>query len=130
MRKIIFKIVIALLLISLAVGVSLIWKYKVIGQTETAGNIAITIKDLSGREETKEVLFKEGDMLIDVLDREYDIRYEDSKYGVKLYDIEWIKTDFQTTYIAIYIDNSYSTLGVSSITLKDGLTIQLVETKL
>ncbi len=51
-------------------------------------------------------------------------------YGKTLYDIEWIKTDFFTSYVAIYVNDEYASVGISSITLEDGMRIKLKETKL
>ena len=65
-----------------------------------------------------------------MLNENYKIRYEDSTYGVKLLDMESIKTDFKTTYLAIYVDGKYSSKGVSYIELHNGIIIEFKETKL
>ena len=35
------------------------------------------------------------------------------------FDIDDLKTDFSNTYISIYVDNTYSNFGISSIPLYD-----------
>lgn len=68
--------------------------------------------------------------LFNLLNDNYQIRYETSIYGVTLLDIDSIKTDFRNSYIAIYIDDKYSNFGISSINLYDGIKIKLKETRL
>ena len=128
MRKIILKIVIALLVIGVSIGAVQIWNRTVKKGNDEKGSITITIKDLSNKEESKTISFKKEDTFLEVLDREYDIRYENGSYGTILYDIDWIKTDFKNTYLAIYIDGKYATVGISSIELVDGMKILFEET--
>lgn len=130
MRKIILKIVIAIILIVLAIVAVKIWKDKTTSGNDPEGTITVILKDLNDREETRTIDFYEDDTFLGLLEKEYTISYKDSSYGAVLYNIDWIKTDFKTTYIAIYIDDKYSTVGVSSIELKDGMTILLLETKI
>ena len=70
------------------------------------------------------------DALFNLLNNNYQIRYETSIYGVTLLDIDSIKTDFRNSYIAIYIDDKYSSYGISSINLYDGMKISLKETRI
>jgi hypothetical protein len=70
------------------------------------------------------------DALFNLLNNNYQIRYETSIYGVTLLDIDSIKTDFRNSYIAIYIDDKYSNFGISSINLYDGMKISLKETRI
>ena len=70
------------------------------------------------------------DALFNLLNNNYQIRYETSIYGVTLLDIDSIKTDFRNSYIAIYIDDKYSNFGISSIKLYDGMKISLKETRI
>ncbi len=70
------------------------------------------------------------DALFNLLNNNYQIRYETSIYGVTLLDIDSIKTDFRNSYIAIYIDDKYSNFGISSINLYDGIKISLKETRI
>ena len=70
------------------------------------------------------------DALFNLLNDNYQIRYETSIYGVTLLDIDSIKTDFRNSYIAIYIDDKYSNFGISSINLYDGMKISLKETRI
>lgn len=80
--------------------------------------------DLSKDQATKK------DALFNLLNNNYQIRYETSIYGVTLLDIDSIKTDFRNSYIAIYIDDKYSNFGISSINLYDGIKISLKETRI
>ena len=65
--------------------------------------------------------------LLDVLNNNYTIRTSMSTYGAVIYDIDDIKTDFNTTYIAIYVDDKYSNVGISYINIYDGMRITFKE---
>ena len=130
MRKIIGKVIISISLVFVTICFIDFWKNKTKTNADYSGIITVTIKDLGGTELTKKIEFTEEDTLLGLLEQEFTIRYEISKYGAVIYDIEWIKTDFKSTYIAIYIDGLYGTEGISYIVLKDNMTILLEETRL
>ena len=62
-----------------------------------------------------------------MLEKNYKVRTSTSIYGYILLDIDDIKTDFKTTYIAIYVDDNYSNVGISGIVLYDGMRIAFKE---
>ena len=132
MRKFIIKIVIALSLVGIAIGSIYLFKKYTTTENDPLGTVTIIVRDLSDKELKKEIKFEEEDTFIGLLEKEFEnVRYEDNpQFSGILYDIEWIKTDFKTTYLAIYIDDKYATVGILSIKLKDGMTILLKETKL
>lgn len=125
MRKLIIKILVSLILIGIAIGTFFIVNHI---SNNGSGKINIKIYDIN---ETmisdKDIEFKKDDKLIDLLEKNYTIRTSSSRYGLILYDIDSIKTDFTTTYIAIYIDDKYSNFGISSIKLYDGMRISFKE---
>ena len=125
MRKLIIKILVSLILIGIAIGT-----FFIINHISNSGSGRINIKVYDINEtmvSDKDIEFKKDDKLIDLLEKNYTIRTSSSKYGLILYDIDSIKTDFTTTYIAIYIDDKYSNYGISSIKLYDGMRISFKE---
>ena len=125
MRKLIIKILVSLILIGIAIGT-----FFIINHISNSGSGRINIKVYDINEtmvSDKDIEFKRDDKLIDLLEKNYTIRTSSSKYGLILYDIDSIKTDFTTTYIAIYIDDKYSNYCISSIKLYDGMRISFKE---
>ena len=75
--------------------------------------------------------FDEEDTLLEILDANYDITCANSNYqpttcnpesifGTVILEIEDLTTNWTVDYIAIYINDEYSTYGVDSIVLTDG----------
>ena len=125
MRKLIIKIIVSLILIGIAIGT-----FFIINNISNSGSGTLNIKVYDINENMvsdKDIEFKKEDKLIDILENNYQIRTSNSTYGIVLYDIDDIKTDFTTTYIAIYIDDKYSNYGVSGIKLYDGMRISFKE---
>ena len=125
MRKLIIKIIVSLILIGIAIGT-----FFIINNISRSGSGTLNIKVYDINENMvsdKDIEFKKEDKLIDILENNYQIRTSNSIYGIVLYDIDDIKTDFTTTYIAIYIDDKYSNYGVSGIKLYDGMRISFKE---
>ncbi len=125
MRKLIIKIIVSLILIGIAIGT-----FFIINNISNSGSGTLNIKVYDINENIvsdKDIEFKKEDKLIDILENNYQIRTSNSTYGIVLYDIDDIKTDFTTTYIAIYIDDKYSNYGVSGIKLYDGMRISFKE---
>ena len=125
MRKLIIKIIVSLILIGIAIGT-----FFIINNISSSGSGTLNIKVYDINENMvsdKDIEFKKEDKLIDILENNYQIRTSNSIYGIVLYDIDDIKTDFTTTYIAIYIDDKYSNYGVSGIKLYDGMRISFKE---
>ena len=125
MRKLIIKIIIFLILIGIAIGTFFI--VNNISNNES-GTLNIKIYDINDNMlSNKDIDFKKEDKLIDILNNNYNIRTTNSTYGIVLLDIDDVKTDFKTNYIAIYIDDKYSNYGVSSIKLYNGMRISFKE---
>ena len=149
MKKLVIKIIISVFIIACAmIGITFYnsrfkntkAKENVLTETDT------TIDDITSTNNILEIntilydinkniivndkLDGDNKSLFDLLNENYKIRYEDSTYGVKLLDMESIKTDFKTTYLAIYVDGKYSSKGVSYIELHNGIIIEFKETKL
>ena len=141
MKKLIIKIIIYIVIITLAIiGISLYnQKYKNkkpanndTTNLETIASISVTIiaYDIDKNKICDDKYDGKNKTLFDILNENYDIRYDETSLGVRLFDFESIKTDFKTEYIAIYVDNKYSNKGISYIELHDGIIIELKETKL
>ena len=106
-----------------------------LNQNEITYNITIILFDYEKEISNKSYNLSKNqatkkDALFDLLNNNYQIRYDTSIYGVRLLDIDSIKTDFRNSYIAIYIDDKYSSYGISSINLYDGMKISLKETRI
>ena len=130
MRKnILIKIIITAVLVLIGTAAILIIKHidkeKTIAKAQ--GTITIELVDLDNNKTSKEFKYYEGDTLWSIMEKNYEVRYTTTQYGIFLYDIDEIKTDGIHTYIAIYLDDVYSSKGISYIELKDGLLISLRE---
>lgn len=121
------KIIIAFVLIATTV-ISFIVFYNVKKPSEEISiNIVLIDIDNNVISDKKHKVINES--LYDVLKNNYEIRTKEGAYGIVIYDIDEIKTDFKTTYIAIYIDDKYSNLGISSIKLYDNIKISFRKEK-
>ena len=85
---------------------------------------------LDNKVNKREFNYKEGDSVWSIIKENYIVRYSETQTGVWLYDIDDVKTDFTTTYLAIYVDDVYSNYTIDGIKIKDGLVVSLRETKL
>jgi len=125
MKKIIIKVLVSLILIGIAIGTFFVVNSF---KNKSAGTINIKLYDIDDvLISEKDINYNLDDKLIDILKENYKIRTSTSIYGVVLYDIDDLKTDFKTTYVAIYIDDKYSNYGVSGIELYDGMKISFKE---
>ena len=126
MKKLIVKILVSLILIGITIGTFFI--VNNLRKGDSIGTINIKLYDIDEKLiSDKNIGYKENDKLIDVLERNYTVRTSTSVYGYILLDIDEIKTDFKTTYIAIYVDDKYSNVGISGIVLYDGMRLTLKE---
>lgn len=72
-----------------------------------------------------------NEVLYDLLVRYHEVRSADSTYGKVIYDIDSVKTKFYSeSYISILVNDKYSSFGVSSIYLTDGIRITFKEVSL
>lgn len=126
MKKLIIKISITLgLLIFAIVIISFSNKNEA---TKEEGTFQFTLVDKNNitiYDDT--IIFKEGDTLLGLLDEKYGVRYDNGQFGAVVLDIGSVKTDFYTTYLAIYVDDEYSSMGISNIKLVAGMRVKIVE---
>ncbi len=126
MRNLILKIVVSILLIATVI-ITLVLANKNEVKKDEIYNVNIVV---SNREETirnDNYQVKSDVTLFNLLDTNYDIVYDETIYGVRLLGIDTIITDFKSSYIAIYVDNKYSSYGISNIKLYDGIKISFKE---
>ncbi len=128
MRKIILKILLSLVLLSILIVVILL--YRTPNSTKEKKNIEIIVIDAKEQVLIQDTFEVYETSLLQILESNYDIRYENTSFGVTLYDIESIKTDFIHSYIAIYVNGKYSNVGISSILLENNMRIELKELNL
>ena len=148
LRKILIKVGVALLIIASGISLIFIMNIYVIpnnnSNTPTENeesnkpsdndiieyNINIIIKDKDSNILKNDMILADSNNLIDVLEKNYEIRYEREGVGVFLYDIGPLKTDKWNSYIAIYVNDKYSNYGIDRIVLAEGLKIEFRETKI
>ena len=133
MRKnILIKVLISVFFLSLAIGALIIAKQieKKNAVSQDVGTITIEIVSLDNKVNKREFNYKEGDSVWSIIKENYIVRFSETQTGVWLYDIDDVKTDFTTTYLAIYVDDVYSNYTIDGIKIKDGLVVSLRETKL
>jgi len=129
MKKLIIKIIISLILIGISIGTFIIVN-NINNKRENEANINISLYDINDELiSSKDIIAKKDDKLLDILNNNYRIRTSESTYGAIIYDIDEIKTDFKNTYIAIYVDDKYSNVGISGIKIYDGMKISFKEMK-
>lgn len=129
MKKLIIKIIISLILIGISIGTFIIVN-NINNKRENEANINISLYDINDELiSSKDIIAKKDDKLLDILNNNYKIRTSESIYGAIIYDIDEIKTDFKNTYIAIYVDDKYSNVGISGIKIYDGMKISFKEMK-
>lgn len=130
-KKLIIKIIISVVLLACLIGVFAYEKTKQKPASKADGVVTIVVEDKSGKEVVnKNIEFLKGDNLVDLLDENFKVVMEDGPYGKVIYSIENVETDFQTSYLAIYVDGKYSEVGLSYIELRDKLVVKFVETVL
>lgn len=126
MKKLIIKISITLgLLIFAIVIISFTNKNETAKEEGTFQFTLIDKNNITIYDDT--IVFKEGDSLLGLLDEKYGVRYENGQFGAVVFDIGSVKTDFYTTYLAIYVDDEYSSMGISNIKLVTGMRVKIVE---
>ncbi len=126
MKKLIIKISITLgLLIFAIVIISFTNKNEIAKEEGTFQFTLIDKNNITIYDDT--IVFKEGDSLLGLLDEKYGVRYENGQFGAVVFDIGSVKTDFYTTYLAIYVDDEYSSMGISNIKLVTGMRVKIVE---
>ena len=129
MRNLVIKIIVSILLIT-TVAVTIVLTNNNKPNKGDIYNVNIVIKNQSETLKDDNYEIESNQTLFDLLDSNYELKYDNTAYGVRLLGIDTIITDFKTSYIAIYVDDKYSSYGISNIKLYDGIKITFKETKL
>ena len=129
MRNLVIKIIVSILLITTVV-VTIVLTNNNKPNKGDIYNVNIVIKNQSETLNDDYYEIESNQTLFDLLDSNYELKYDNTAYGVRLLGIDTIITDFKTSYIAIYVDDKYSSYGISNIKLYDGIKITLKETNL
>ena len=129
MRNLVIKIIVSILLIT-TVAVTIVLTNNNKPNKGDIYNVNIVIKNQSETLNDDYYKIESDQTLFDLLDSNYELKYDNTAYGVRLLGIDTIITDFKTSYIAIYVDDKYSSYGISNIKLYDGIKITFKETKL
>ena len=128
LRKMFYlKLIITAFLIGL---VSFIGTISFTPANDEYGTVTIEIVNKDGFLITDRISFEEDSDLFNILRYNYEIEYIEYSIGVVLLCIESICTDFNNSYIAIYINGDYSNYGLSIIPLKDGSIYSFIYTEL
>ena len=107
--------------------------FSQLNKNDPTGEITIIVIDEIGDTiSNKTIEFKESDTLFSLLDDNYELGCADNSYQITteceelLYSsrvilkIDSLVTDWNTTYIGIYENDEYSSLGIDLISLNDG----------
>ena len=134
MRKIVVKITVSVILISLTTLSFLLvdfYKKNKHKSDATEYNVEIVLIDISNEMIADDTYLVPSDYtLFKILNENYDLVYDKTVYGVRVLCIDSMKTNFKDEYIAIYVDDKYSDAGVSKIYLYDGIKVTFKETSL
>jgi len=99
------------------------------------GSMEVVLVDEEGKTvDTRTIWFDEGDKMFDVLKEEFKL-VEDEDYidygdfGVFITSIGELQSD-DDYWLELFVDDKSSTVSISFIELKDGLTIKFVMTEI
>ena len=126
MRNLIIKIVVSILLVATVI-ITLVLTNKNEIKNDEIYNVNIVISNQEEIIKNDNYQVKSDTTLFNLLDTNYEIVYDETLYGIRLLGIDTIITDFKSSYIAIYVDNKYSSYGISNIKLYDGIKISFKE---
>ena len=129
MRNLILKIVVSVLLITTVV-LTLVLSNRNEAKSGEIYHVNIVISNQTEIIKDDNYEINSDVTLFNLLDSNYELVYDETVYGIRLLGIDTIITDFKTSYIAIYVDNNYSSYGISKIKLYDGIKITFRETKI
>lgn len=130
MRNILIKIVVAVIVLAIAITSIVIYKSQQEPAAEISGTVTIELVPLSGESVTKQLEYQTGDTLFGLLTENFEVTYEEGQFGILLYGVDQIQTDFINTYVALYVNGTYSNYGISSISLEDGAVYSFREAKI
>lgn len=74
-----------------------------------------------------EVEFKKSDNLVTIMIEKYDVKYENTTYGTWIQDINNVIGE-TSYYLALYINEEYSSIGVDDVVLIDKMVISWIAT--
>ena len=122
------KLLVTIIVLALA---SVTFWYSTTLENDAAGEITIILIDDQGEEVLNDVYqFEAEDTLFEILNENYQVGCANATYdlssectesltGRVILQIEDVVTDWDNTFIAIYINDEYSQFGVDSISLHD-----------
>ncbi len=107
--------------------------------TPNSGTVTIVLQNGNTIVKEETVSFTSGDTLLKVLSESFDVKCADLNYnattcentsltGTVILGLDDVLTDWTHDYLAIYVDGTYSTVGVDYIMLSDGMTITFIKT--
>lgn len=125
-KKLILTIVSAILAVAVLVACFIIASSVIKAQGD--GTISVEVVALDGNiMREKEIVFYEGDTLQKLIEENFEgVVFEDTGYGPFLKEIEGYVTPADwSSYISIYVDDTYSEVGIGDIVFVDGTVISL-----
>lgn len=126
MKKFIIKIMIAVILV-ITSGVIIYFSINPL-RDPNEKDITIIVIDKNGNEIINDDYTVTDESLFEIMEENYEIEYSMRQYGAFILEIEDIKTDGMTSYIAVNINGEASPVGISSIVIEDGAIYSFVET--
>lgn len=145
MLKKIGRISFAILLVLLMI-LTIVFNFKNTTKTDSDGHINIIVKNIDGTITSSERFeYKEEDSLFDILNNNYELTYENTKYGHYLLGINDIKTDTFTSWLWLELaylkdgveysddidfsnyDCQDSNYGIDGIEIKDNMILGICE---
>lgn len=125
-KKLILTIVSAILAVAVLVACFIIASSVIKAQGD--GTISVEVVALDGNiMREKDIVFYEGDTLQKLIEENFEgVVFEDTGYGPFLKEIEGYVTPADwSSYISIYVDDTYSEVGIGDIVFVDGTVISL-----
>lgn len=135
------KIVVSFIVLLLAVASFFMLKEE--ATAESFGQATIIIIDQTGTEIVRDdINFNEGATLFELLESNYNVGCANNSYklvdvcekttfgGHVILNLDEMETDWYSSYIGMYINDTYSTKGIDLIPLIDGDVYKFVYTSL
>lgn len=126
MKKVVLTIVILL------IGITAFFYFSTPKETEANGLITVELVGRDGSiESVKSIDYDEGYTLFDVLDDNYELLCADAAYkpstscnkvtmnGRVVLGMDSVETNWTNSFIAIYVNDVYSVVGIDSIIIND-----------
>jgi len=123
------KVIISLASIVLLITTLFFFSFN---NNDSVGTVSIIIISETDQSEVMEFNFTKEDSLFDILNENFTVVCGDRFYAPStacetvtfgsrvIFEINDLKTDFETSFIAIYENDVYSNLGIDSIVLNNG----------